>query len=63
MNRSVHRFASEDLAEAGRFYNSEAGVGLARRFITVFERVAKLLDMRSIQVQENRRPMVAESTR
>ena len=44
MNRSIHRFASEDLAEAVRFYKSEAGVGLARRFLTEFERVAKLLE-------------------
>ena len=44
MNRSIHRFASEDLAEAVRFYKSEAGVGLARRFLNEFERVAKLIE-------------------
>lgn len=44
MNRSIHRFASEDLADAVRFYKSEAGVGLARRFLTEFERVARLLE-------------------
>ena len=44
MNRSIHRFASEDLAEAIRFYKSEAGVGLARRFLNEFERVAKLIE-------------------
>ena len=44
MNRSIHRFASEDLAEAVRFYKSEAGVGLARRFLNEFERVVKLLE-------------------
>jgi plasmid stabilization system protein ParE len=44
VNRSIHRFASEDLAEAVRFYKSEAGTGLARRFLAEFERVAKLLE-------------------
>ena len=44
MNRSIHRFASGDLAEAVRFYKSEAGVGLARRFLNEFERVVKLLE-------------------
>lgn len=44
MTRSIHRFASEDLAEAVRFYKSEAGAGLARRFLAEFERVAKLLE-------------------
>ena len=44
MNRTIHRLASEDLAEAVRFYKSEAGAGLARRFLTEFERVAKLLE-------------------
>lgn len=44
MNRSIHRFASEDLAEAVRFYKREAGIGLARRFLAEFERVAKLLE-------------------
>ena len=44
MNRYIHRFASEDLAEAAQFYKREAGVGLARRFLNEFERVAKLLE-------------------
>ena len=44
MNRTIHRLASEDLAEAVRFYKSEAGSDLARRFLTEFERVAKLLE-------------------
>ena len=45
MKRSIHRLASEDLAEAVRFYKSEAGSGLARRFLAEFERVAKLLEL------------------
>lgn len=44
MNRFIHRLAGEDLAEAVRFYKSEAGIGLARRFLAEFERVAKLLE-------------------
>lgn len=44
MNRSIHRFAEEDLAEAVRFYRREAGSGLARRFLAEFERVAKPLE-------------------
>ena len=44
MNRSIHRLSSEDLAEAVRFYKSEAGTGLARRFLAEFERVTKLLE-------------------
>ena len=44
MNRTIHRFASEDLAEAVRFYRTEAGTGLARRFLAEFERVARLLE-------------------
>ena len=44
MNRSIHRLASEDLAQAVRFYKSEAGAGLARRFLAEFERVAMLLE-------------------
>ena len=43
MNRSIHRLASEDLAQAVRFYRNEAGIGLARRFLAEFERVANLL--------------------
>lgn len=44
MSRSIHRLAADDLAEALRFYKQEAGVGLARRFLAEFERVAKVLD-------------------
>ena len=45
MSRSIHRLAAEDLANAVRFYRSEAGIGVARRFIAEFERVAKLLEL------------------
>ena len=44
MKQFIHRLAEEDLAEAVRFYKSEAGTGLARRFLAEFERVAKLLE-------------------
>lgn len=44
MTRSIHRLAGADLAEAARFYKSEAGAGLARRFLAEFDRVANLLD-------------------
>lgn len=44
MNRSIHRLASDDLAEAVGFYKREAGVGLARRFLAEFERIATLLE-------------------
>jgi plasmid stabilization system protein ParE len=44
VNRSIHRSASEDLADAVRFYKREAGIGLARRFLAEFERVTKLLE-------------------
>ena len=44
MTRSIHRFAAEDLTDAVRFYKTEAGAGLARRFLAEFERVAKLLE-------------------
>jgi plasmid stabilization system protein ParE len=33
------------LADAVRFYRAEAGTGVARRFLTEFERVAMLLEM------------------
>ena len=42
--RSLHRFAEDDLADAARFYKREAGVGVARRFLTEFGRVATLLE-------------------
>ena len=44
MKRSINRFAADDLAEAVRFYKREAGVGLARRFLSEFERVVELLE-------------------
>jgi plasmid stabilization system protein ParE len=44
MTLSIHRLAAEDLAVAARFYRSEGGAGLARRFLVEFERVAKLLE-------------------
>ncbi len=44
MTRSIHRFAADDLAEAVRFYKAEAGIGIARRFLNEFERVARLLE-------------------
>lgn len=44
MTRSIHRFASEDLREAARFYKQEAGASLARRFMNEFERVTRLLE-------------------
>ncbi|BAO80226.1 plasmid stabilization system protein [Serpentinimonas raichei] len=44
MTRSIHRLAAEDLAQAVRFYQNEAGAGLARRFLNEFERVAQLLE-------------------
>lgn len=44
MSRSIHRLAAVDLAETARFYRTEAGVGLARRFLAEFERVARLLE-------------------
>jgi plasmid stabilization system protein ParE len=44
VTRSIHRLAAADLAVAARFYRTEAGAGLARRFLTEFERVANLLE-------------------
>ncbi|MBB4843091.1 plasmid stabilization system protein ParE [Paucibacter oligotrophus] len=44
MSRTIHRLAAEDLAQALRFYKTEAGAGLARRFLAEFERVVKLLE-------------------
>jgi len=45
VTRSIQRLAAEDLAEAVRFYKSEAGVGIARRFLVEFERVVALLEL------------------
>lgn len=44
MTRTIHREAEVDLAAAVRHYKSEAGAGVARRFLTEFERVARLLE-------------------
>lgn len=44
MTRSIHRDAEADLAAAVRYYKSEAGVGVARRFLAEFERVVGLLE-------------------
>lgn len=44
MTRSIHRFANDDLTESVRFYKQEAGVGVARRFLSEFERIVNLLE-------------------
>lgn len=44
MTRSIHRRAVDDLAEAIHFYKTEAGTGVARRFLNEFERAARLLE-------------------
>jgi plasmid stabilization system protein ParE len=44
VSRPIHRLASNDFAEVVRFYRTEARVGLARRFLTAFERFAKMLE-------------------
>jgi plasmid stabilization system protein ParE len=44
VKRTINRFAADDLAEAVRFDKREAGVGLARRFLSEFERVVSLLE-------------------
>jgi plasmid stabilization system protein ParE len=41
---SLHRSAEKELSEAFQFYQREAGIGLARRFLDEFERVIKLLE-------------------
>lgn len=43
MTYSLHRGAELDLLEAARFYRREGGAKLANRFLTKFERMAKLL--------------------
>jgi plasmid stabilization system protein ParE len=43
MTYSLHRGAELDLLEAARFYRQEGGAKLANRFLSEFERVAKLL--------------------
>jgi plasmid stabilization system protein ParE len=44
VTRTAHRDAEADLAAAVRHYKSEAGVGVAKRFLGEFERVARLLE-------------------
>jgi plasmid stabilization system protein ParE len=44
VRRSIHRLAELDLAAAVKFYRQEAGVGVARRFVSEFERAANLLE-------------------
>jgi plasmid stabilization system protein ParE len=44
VTRTIHRDAEADLAAAVRHYKSEAGVGVARRFVSEFERVTRLLE-------------------
>ena len=44
MTYSLHRQAEQDLESAFRFYKRHAGLGVARRFLDEFERVAALLD-------------------
>lgn len=44
MTRTVHREAEADLAAAVRHFKSEAGIGVAKRFLGEFERVARLLE-------------------
>jgi len=43
MTYSLHREAERDLLEAARFYRQEGGARLANRFLSEFERVARLL--------------------
>ena len=47
MTRTIHRDAEIDLGDAVRHYRSEAGVGVARRFVIEFERVVRLLEENS----------------
>lgn len=44
MTRSIHRLAEGDLSEAFRFYRREGGKGIAARFLSEFERIARLLE-------------------
>jgi plasmid stabilization system protein ParE len=44
VTRTIHRDAEADLAAAVRHYKSEAGVGVAKRLLSEFERVARLLE-------------------
>jgi plasmid stabilization system protein ParE len=47
VTRTIHRDAEADLAAAVRHYKSEAGVGVARRFVSEFERLTRLLEQNS----------------
>jgi len=40
---SLHRGAEQDIADALDFYTEQAGVLIAQRFLSEFERVAELL--------------------
>lgn len=44
MSYSLHRSAEQDLTDAFRFYKTEAGRGVAGRFLKEFERVMKILE-------------------
>ncbi len=43
MSRSIHPEAEQDVADAAAFYNEHAGPLVAGRFLSEFERVARLL--------------------
>ena len=58
MTYTVHPSAERDLAEASDFYVGQAGVVVARRFLTEFDRVARLLDRTleaGAEIRTNRR--------
>lgn len=44
MSYSLHHSAERDLTGAFRFYKTEAGRGVAGRFLKEFERVVKILE-------------------
>lgn len=44
MTYTLHPDAERDIADASDFYEKQAGIVTARRFLDEFERVAKLLD-------------------
>jgi plasmid stabilization system protein ParE len=44
VTRTIHREAEADLTAAVRHYKTEAGSGVAKRFLAEFERVARLLE-------------------
>ena len=58
MTYTVHPEAERDLAEASDFYAKQASEVVARRFLTEFERVARLLDRSpeaGAEIRTNRR--------